>query len=306
MEFNDNANLYSDPNAYIQNWGYETNPPEQKIGQANNQPPPKFFRQNIYPADNLCLPNFNNQQPNNLVHFQPNCNPNNSPNCEYPTQHNGNSNFYYKPNNPPNCRPPQHKQNCNNGQYNCQKPPQKVVFSEPYESVPNFYLNNNFKKGNCDCIPKPKPKCPPPKPPFSFDLKNILPLLSGLFKGGSGAGGIGNILSILNQNSSGEQGGVQSGGWQSGGAQGSGWQSGGTQGGSLDFSSILKTLSNTGGLDGILNLFKPKTKNEKTKSGLSKTNSSNSNFFKNNNSNLSENDTNKSSDFVIKNYSRVE
>lgn len=293
MEFNDSANLYSDPNAYIQNWGYETNLPEQKMGQANNQPPPNFFSQNIYPADNLCPPNFHNQPPNNSVHFQPNFNPNNLPNCEHPSHCNCNpNNLNNRPNNPPNCRPPQQKQNCNNGQYYCQKPPQKVVFSEPYESVPNFYLNNNFKKGNCDCIPKPKPKCPPPKPPFSFDLKNILPLLSGLFKGGNGASGIGNILSILNQNSSGEQFRGEQGGVE----QGNGWQSGGTQGGNLDFSSILKTLSNSGGLDGILNLFKPKNKNEKTKSGL----------FKNNMTNLSEDDTNKSTDFVIKNYSRVE
>ena len=289
MEFNDSANLYSDPNAYIQNWGYGDELSEQKIGQANNQPPQNFFNQNIYPADNSCPPNFNFQPPNNPSNFQPNFNPNNSQNCRSPHQKPNFNNW---------------KQNGNNGQFNCQKgqqycqkPPQKVVFSEPYESVPNFYLNNNFKKGNCDCIPKPKPKCPPPKPPFSFDLKNILPLLSGLFKGGSGAGGIGNILSMLNQNSSGEQGG---------GEQNGAWQSGGTQGGNLDFSSILKNLSNTGGLDGILNLFKPKNKNEKTKSGLFKNENSNFNFFKNDNSNLGEDDTNKSSDFVIKNYSRVE
>ncbi len=274
MEFNDNANLYSDPNAYIQNWGYNVDEPKQKTERANNQPPPNFFSQNIYPADNSCPLNFN---------FQPNCKP--------PHKPNGNSG----------------QQNCHNGQYHCQKPPQKVVFSEPYESVPNFYLNNNFKKGNCDCIPKPKPKCPPPKPPFSFDLKNILPLLSGLFKGGSGAGGIGNILSMLNQNSSGEQGdGEQSGdekssGWQNGVAQGGGWQSGVAQGGNLDFSTLIKNLSNSGGLDGILNLFKPKKKDNKS--------NMKSSLFKNYNNNTTSNeqiDPNKSADFVIKNYSRVE
>lgn len=190
---------------------------------------------------------------------------------------------------------PQSNHGCANEKPHCQKPPQKVVFSEPYESVPNFYINNNFKKGNCACIPKPKPKCPPPKPPFSFDLKNILPLLSGLFKGGAGGGGIGGILSMLNQNSSGEE------------------QGGEGQGGSIDFSSMLKTLSNTGGLDGILNLFKPKNKADGKNFGNKNAGGKNTNFglFKNetnsNNSNLGEqNNEDKSSDFVIKNYSRVE
>ncbi len=32
----------------------------------------------------------------------------------------------------------------------------KVVFSEPYETMPNFYLNNNFKKGDCSCNKKDK------------------------------------------------------------------------------------------------------------------------------------------------------
>ena len=36
----------------------------------------------------------------------------------------------------------------------------KVVFSEPYETMPNFYLNNNFKRGNCSC------NKPDNKPPF--------------------------------------------------------------------------------------------------------------------------------------------
>lgn len=28
----------------------------------------------------------------------------------------------------------------------------KVVFQEPYETLPNFYINNNFTKHGCDCI----------------------------------------------------------------------------------------------------------------------------------------------------------
>jgi len=41
---------------------------------------------------------------------------------------------------------PKNKDNC-----------KKVVFAEPYENVPNFYINNNFKKlekCNCDCNSK--------------------------------------------------------------------------------------------------------------------------------------------------------
>ncbi len=30
--------------------------------------------------------------------------------------------------------------------------PRKVVFQEPYEQLPNFYINNNFTKHNCDCV----------------------------------------------------------------------------------------------------------------------------------------------------------
>ena len=30
--------------------------------------------------------------------------------------------------------------------------PRKVVFQEPYETLPNFYINNNFTKHNCDCV----------------------------------------------------------------------------------------------------------------------------------------------------------
>lgn len=38
----------------------------------------------------------------------------------------------------------------------------KVVFQEPYETLPNYYINNNFKKRDCDCVQnngKHKDKC---------------------------------------------------------------------------------------------------------------------------------------------------
>ncbi len=63
--------------------------------------------------------------------------------------------------------------------------PKKVVFAEPYEIVPNYYIDNNFKKGNCDCIPKPKKEgcC---FPNFNLDLKSILPVMLSLLGGGKG------------------------------------------------------------------------------------------------------------------------
>lgn len=57
----------------------------------------------------------------------------------------------------------------------------KIIFSEPYESVPNFYINNNFEKHDCCCSRKPKPKFDSKAIETNmFDFKNILPLLSGL------------------------------------------------------------------------------------------------------------------------------
>jgi len=35
------------------------------------------------------------------------------------------------------------------------KEQKKVVFSEPYECLPSYYANNNFKKVNCNCVSKP-------------------------------------------------------------------------------------------------------------------------------------------------------
>ena len=83
----------------------------------------------------------------------------------------------------------------------------KVVFQEPYECLPNRYLNHNFNKHDCDfcCPPKPKeiPKCDCEKGhknnksnfSFPFDITNLLPILSGL--GGGNGAGIGNIISML-------------------------------------------------------------------------------------------------------------
>ncbi len=120
-------------------------------------------------------------------------------------------------------------------------PPMKVVFAEPYECLPSYYMDNNFKKGNCDCVKcnkPPKPPESPPQKPKSFDIKNLLPLL-GLF-GGNVAGKTGDfssILSLLSPNGGGEQ--------------------------VNPISMISSLLSNSGGLNNILNIFKPKENKEK-------------------------------------------
>lgn len=97
------------------------------------------------------------------------------------------------------------------------KPIKKVVFSEPYDCMPNFYFNNHFEKGDCDCVSnvhQQNCKCNDKninknhscdcnqnhdcncsqnhncknhnKSNFGFDIKNLMPILSGLNKGGSG------------------------------------------------------------------------------------------------------------------------
>ncbi len=124
----------------------------------------------------------------------------------------------------------------------------KIVFQEPYETLPNYYLDNDFKKPDRDCSLKPKPKPehkPEPKQSnnspfhFPFDLKSFFPLLAGLFKNG---GGLSNIMSML-----------------TGGKEKSN--------GNFDFSSLLSNFTKGGELSNIFELFKgnsvSKTKSNK-------------------------------------------
>ncbi len=81
----------------------------------------------------------------------------------------------------------------------------KIVFSEPYESLPNYYINNDFKKQNCDCVQQHKPDCPkqscqPNNTPNNlFDFKNILPMLSGFLGKGFDISKFNSILSNKDQ-----------------------------------------------------------------------------------------------------------
>lgn len=130
--------------------------------------------------------------------------------------------------------------------------PKKVVFQEPYENLPRFYIDNDFKKGECDCIPHSKPKHDPPHNPHDggckdcqpqkpkphnspqFDIKSLLPLLGGLL--GKGGGNMSNIISILGSQSK---------------------DSPSTQSSGLDFSNIMSTLASSPEmLSGVMKLFK--------------------------------------------------
>ena len=97
------------------------------------------------------------------------------------------------------------------------KPIKKVVFSEPYDCMPNFYFNNHFQKGDCDCIPNKNNKdcnkhnncnsylsdckCDEKhshqnnydcnnhnKTNFGFDIKSLMPILNSF--GNKSVGGI--------------------------------------------------------------------------------------------------------------------
>ncbi len=120
--------------------------------------------------------------------------------------------------------------------------PKKVIFQEPYENLPNFYLDNNFKKGQCDCIPKKhhireeeKHSAPPPKSNTpNFDLKSMLPLLSGLL-GKGGGGNMTNLISMLGNNTQTETG----------------------LNGGFNMQNIISTLtSNPEMMTGVLKMFK--------------------------------------------------
>ncbi len=125
--------------------------------------------------------------------------------------------------------------------YDSQKCPpsqaRKVVFQEPYENLPTYYPDNNFKKGNCSCLPKQPCKHDKAKDcGQSFDIKNILPLLTGLL--GNSGGGLNNILSSMNL---------------------------GNGTGSFDMSNLISTVaSNPNMLSSILNLFKGKGAKKKS------------------------------------------
>lgn len=82
---------------------------------------------------------------------------------------------------------------CDCANCNGQNRRQKIVFQEPYECMPSHHMNNDFKKGDCDCVNKPKYDKDKNDNSPMFDLQKILPLLSSLGNGN----GIGDILKML-------------------------------------------------------------------------------------------------------------
>jgi len=169
---------------------------------------------------------------------------------------------------------------------NKEKKVQKIVFQEPYETLPNYHINNNFAKHTCDCVSKPnfassvnklknnydlnhgcqsdfdnkKSKSGdkfdvnlPKQKFFGLDLSGLLPLL-GLFNKSGGAD-FSQMANILNNNAG------------------------------VDFNPmniISKLLSNKDSLSGILKIFKGGQNNNQINKVI------------------------KTTDFEIKNYTRVD
>jgi len=108
------------------------------------------------------------------------------------------------------CEPNAYIQNINK-----KNTPPKIVFSEPYECAPNFYINNNFKGKDCECISKSKGNCnyEKNKPEqdcncnnhnkgnknflSGFNFQSILPMLGLFNKSGKGGLDLANIMTLL-------------------------------------------------------------------------------------------------------------
>lgn len=137
------------------------------------------------------------------------------------------------------------------------KKPKKIIFQEPYDCLPNYYLNNGFRKNE-----ESKRKQLPIREEKTvekstnlpgFDFKNLLPML-GVLGGGSTSGLAGLLSSVM------------------------------SEGNGLDFTKLVSSLlQNKDDLSSILKLFTGKKNEIKMK----------------------QNKDLKSTDFEIKNYTRV-
>ena len=147
-----------------------------------------------------------------------------------------------------------------------QKQTKKIVFSEPYENVPNYYINNGFKKGQCDCVKTPKKDCECNKKDdkksncknsflSGLNIQSLMPLIT-MFSGGKGVD-ITKILSTFSAQNNGNN--------------------------SLNTNPLLNAFSRPDLLKNISQIFV--NKNQKTEDNQSKP---------------------KSTDCVINNFSRVE
>lgn len=173
--------------------------------------------------------------------------------------------------------------------FDCEKEEiKKIVFQEPYESMPAFYLDNNFKKGDCSCsLNKHNEKCKhqpnqcnnnninhhndnchkETSKGFGFDLKSFLPLIS-MFNKGGGVD-LSNIVGLLNNSNNSQTQSSQNGN------------------NTNPMTLISNLLSNKDAMGGILNLFKGGRLNLFNKKTQAKKDL-------------------KTTDFEIKNYTRVE
>lgn len=74
----------------------------------------------------------------------------------------------------------------------------KIIFQEPYESIPRYYPKQELKPtGDCGCIHKKGHKTEQKK--TFFDIKSLMPLLGALGQSGGGFNSVTNILSCLSR-----------------------------------------------------------------------------------------------------------
>ncbi len=73
--------------------------------------------------------------------------------------------------------------------------PQKIIFQEPYESVPAYHMDSGFQKSKteCNCEKKDRMSKPQSSP---FNIQSLAPIL-GALAGGTGSKGLGGIGELI-------------------------------------------------------------------------------------------------------------
>lgn len=268
MEFNDNSNLlFPEPNAYIQKCGCEKERPKKIIFQEPYENVPNFYLDNNFKKGSCsCIPKQKGEN---------NCDCNNPSNhSNFPNLYPDNcSNFWEK--NSDNLSHQEEKENCKDYGQNRNFNPQSSDFNSQhpteFDSERNDEnLHNQHGNSNSNF------------PQFNLNnllsmfggggtgLSNLVPLLSGLGSGGGNSGGfnLSNLLSGLTNSANAQNNNSSSNSTNS----------------NLDLTNLVKMFSSSGGLGNILNLFKGNKKS---------TIEANKNKIK-------------STDFLIKDYKRVE
>ncbi len=164
--------------------------------------------------------------------------------------------------------------------HNKKKETKKVVFQEPYDCLPKYYIDNNFKKVQCNCGKSPpkedlhsKQNCNNSSGGFNFNFKNFLPIFSSLL--GKNSGGLLSLVGLLGNANSNQKNDANFT----------------DLGGALN--SVFGENFNAGN---FINIFKNFSSSKTENSGGI------FNFFNKKNA---QKNKNKTTDFEIKNYTRV-